>query len=77
MKISVCIATYNGADYINEQLNSILLQLGPNDEVVISDDGSTDNTVAIIKSLNDKRIHLYENNQFKSPVFNFEKRSFV
>jgi glycosyltransferase involved in cell wall biosynthesis len=69
--ISVCIATYNGEKYIKEQLDSILLQLGKNDEVIISDDNSTDNTLKIIKGYNDKRIKLF-NNPFKGIVKNFE-----
>lgn len=63
--ISVCIATHNGEKYIQEQINSILSQLSSEDEVVISDDGSSDSTLEIIKSYNDSRIHLYEQ---KSPV---------
>ena len=57
-KISVAIATYNGEQYIKEQLFSILVNLGDNDEIIISDDGSTDSTLKIIKSLNDKRIKI-------------------
>jgi glycosyltransferase involved in cell wall biosynthesis len=72
MKISVCIATFNGAEYIRDQLSSILPQIKPLDEVIISDDSSTDNTISVIRSFNDSRIKIYENNQFKSPVFNFE-----
>ena len=45
--ISVCIATYNGEKYIRQQIESIVCQLSPTDEIVISDDGSTDNTLAI------------------------------
>lgn len=66
------MATYNGEKYIKEQLNSILKQLGDNDEVIISDDSSTDNTLAIISLFKDKRIKLFPNQQFHSPVFNFE-----
>lgn len=57
--ISVCIATHNGERYIKEQLDSILCQLGPDDEVVISDDGSTDNTICILEGYNDSRIKIY------------------
>ena len=71
-RVSVCMATYNGAKYIKEQLDSILCQLGENDEIIISDDSSKDDTIAIIKAYNDKRIHLFENQSFHSPVFNFE-----
>lgn len=70
--ISVCIATYNGEKYIFDQLNSILPQLLPGDEIVISDDSSDDNTINIIESFNDKRIKLFKNQKFRSPTFNFE-----
>ena len=46
--ISVCMATYNGQKYIKEQIDSILPQLSENDELVISDDQSTDGTTEII-----------------------------
>lgn len=52
------MATYNGGKYIREQLDSILCQIGEKDEVIISDDGSTDETIAVIKSINDPRISL-------------------
>ena len=60
MSISVCIATHNGERYIAEQLQSILGQLGESDEVIISDDGSTDQTISIIKALADERINIVE-----------------
>jgi glycosyltransferase involved in cell wall biosynthesis len=61
--ISVCIPTYNGDKFIWEQLNSILRQLGANDEVVISDDGSTDDTLGVIAAFNDSRIKVYHNSR--------------
>lgn len=69
--ISVCIATYNGEKFIKEQLDSILVQLGERDEVIISDDNSTDDTIEIIKGYNDNRIKCF-NNPFKGTVKNFE-----
>lgn len=63
--ISVCIATHNGEKYLREQLNSILSQLGSEDEVIISDDGSTDKTLNIIKEYKDDRIHLVLQNSPK------------
>lgn len=60
--ISVCMATYNGEKYIKEQIESILMQLNSNDELVISDDGSSDNTLDIIRSMEDTRIRLYSFN---------------
>lgn len=53
---SVCMATYNGERFIKEQIDSILCQLSPDDELIISDDESTDRTLDIIASYNDKRI---------------------
>jgi glycosyltransferase involved in cell wall biosynthesis len=70
--ISVCIATYNGEKYIKEQLNSILTQIDLNDEVVVSDDSSTDKTIEIIEKYNDSRIKIYQNNKFRNPIYNFE-----
>lgn len=53
-KISVIMATYNGEMYIREQLDSILNQTLLPDEIIIQDDGSTDNTVNIIKEYSAK-----------------------
>lgn len=58
--ISVAMATYNGERYIKEQLDSILCQLDADDEVIISDDGSKDKTLEIIKSYDDKRIKVLD-----------------
>lgn len=70
--ISVCIPTYNGEKYLREQLDSILNQLGEEDEVIISDDSSKDGTISILESYQDSRIHILRNNNFKSPTFNLE-----
>jgi glycosyltransferase involved in cell wall biosynthesis len=70
--ISVCLATYNGEKFVLEQIKSILKQLKEDDELIISDDSSTDSTTDIIKSIKDKRIFLLENQTFKSHIFNFE-----
>lgn len=73
MMISVCMATYNGEKFITEQLNSILSQLKENDEVIIVDDCSIDDTVKIIKELNDFRIKLFINEQNKGHNASFER----
>jgi glycosyltransferase involved in cell wall biosynthesis len=72
VSISVCMATRNGGRYLRQQLQTILTQLGPEDELVISDDSSEDDTVRIIRSFGDPRIRLMEGNTFFSPIFNFE-----
>ena len=51
--ISVVLCTYNGEAFIQEQLESILTQSIPPDEIVISDDGSSDETLARIKAIQD------------------------
>lgn len=70
--ISVCIATYNGEQYIAEQLRSILKQLNDDDEIVISDDGSKDNTLSVVRGINDSRIKIYINNGIHGFTHNFE-----
>jgi len=70
--VSVCMATYNGSQYIYEQVSSILNQLNATDELIVSDDGSTDNTVAIINSFNDARIKVYLNKSSGRPTENFQ-----
>jgi len=45
--VSVIMGTYNGARYIREQLDSILQQTYPIRELIIQDDGSTDDTISI------------------------------
>lgn len=59
--ISVCMASYNGEKYIKEQVLSILCQLSVDDELIVSDDGSTDNTLHILAALNDSRIKVVSN----------------
>lgn len=70
--ISVCLATYNGEKYIVEQLQSVLSQLGEHDEVIVSDDGSTDATCEVIRNMADSRIRLVKGPCLKSPTLNFE-----
>lgn len=57
--ISVCMATYNGSLYLKQQVESILCQLTADDEIIISDDGSTDDTLSVLAAFNDRRIKIY------------------
>ena len=59
---SVCMATYNGGRFITPQLESIISQMDERDELIISDDGSSDDTLDIISrySEKDKRIKLFK-----------------
>jgi glycosyltransferase involved in cell wall biosynthesis len=61
MKISICIATYNGAAYIEEQLHSIHLQEHPyNYEILVSDDSSSDDTVSLIQNLDFPNVRIIQ-----------------
>lgn len=62
VRISVALVAFNGARFLREQLSSILMQLGETDEVVVSDDGSTDGTLAILEEYraHDPRIRLLQ-----------------
>ena len=69
--ISVCLACYNGESYIEDQIQSILCQLDKSDELIISDDGSSDTTCVIIKNFNDDRIKLIKGPR-RGVIKNFE-----
>lgn len=58
-EISVLMSVYNGAEYIADSIESILNQTYSDFEFIIVNDGSTDNTLEIIKSYQDKRIRLF------------------
>lgn len=75
-KNSVALCTYNGEKYIRKQIDSILEQSLKVDEIVVCDDGSTDQTLSILAEYENKfpnifRIHINEKNL--RSVKNFEK----
>lgn len=63
--ISVCMALHNGEEFLRQQIDSILPQLAADDEVVISDDGSCDNSLSIVESYADKRLKIIIFRQLK------------
>lgn len=73
--ISVAMTTYNGAKYIEKQIDSILNQTIQDFELVVCDDGSTDDTISILEdySQKDGRIHVYLNEHNLGFKKNFEK----
>lgn len=76
MTVSVCMGTYNGETYIEQQLNTILRQTKAPEEVILCDDGSTDRTVSIIeqfirKNGLDDKWKLYRNKINKGYPSNF------
>jgi hypothetical protein len=75
MKISVAMCTYNGAEFLPAQLQSIFTQSRPPDEIVICDDLSTDNTRELLKKIAAESsipITLHFNEQNLGSVKNFE-----
>ena len=69
--ISVCMATYNGARFVGEQIKSIICQLDKDDELIISDDHSTDGTIDIIEAFRDDRIKVFLNDHQRGYTSNF------
>lgn len=73
MIVSVCIATYNGERFIEEQLLSIIKQIPFDSEIIIVDDCSSDNTTIIIEDISDDRIKIFKNQSRQGPVKTFER----
>jgi glycosyltransferase involved in cell wall biosynthesis len=73
--ISIAMCTYNGEEYLSEQLDSIVNQSYRNLEIVIVDDCSADNTLGLLKeyALRDSRIRIISNDKNIGFVRNFEK----
>jgi glycosyltransferase involved in cell wall biosynthesis len=73
--ISVVMATYNGAEYLSEQLDSLLAQTYPNMEIVICDDASTDGTSLLLASYAaiHSNIRVYHNKENLGYIRNFER----
>jgi glycosyltransferase involved in cell wall biosynthesis len=61
LKFSILIPTYNGAEVIGETLRSLLSQSFQNFEIIIQDDASSDDMVAVVKSFGDPRIKIFQN----------------
>ena len=61
--ISVIIPTYNCAQYLGEAINSVLAQDYPRLEIIVVDDGSTDNTAAVVATFGDQLTCTRQDNQ--------------
>ncbi|GAB0155137.1 hypothetical protein CHRYSEOSP005_03970 [Chryseobacterium sp. Alg-005] len=80
MKVSVALCTYNGEQYLSDQLDSIMNQTVLPDEIIICDDRSTDTTIEILNAYQSKfpeifKIFVNENNL--GFVKNFEKAIYL
>lgn len=73
-RISLAIATYNGANYLSELLNSLINQTVLPDEIIVVDDKSIDDTVLILKEYSSKLpIKIFENEKNYGVNLNFKK----
>lgn len=72
VRISVVMATFNGEKYLLAQLESILTQLAEDDELIVTDDHSTDGTLALIEAMHDARIKVVKPAVARGPIANFE-----
>jgi glycosyltransferase involved in cell wall biosynthesis len=72
-KISVVMSVYNGANFLKEAIDSILIQTFSDFEFIIINDGSKDDSLNIIKSYNDSRIRLIENDGNKGLIYSLNK----
>ena len=70
--IDILIPTYNGAKCITQTLKSILSQDFSDFRIIISDDVSKDNTIAVIKKIKDKRIKIFKNKKNLGYSLNLE-----
>lgn len=76
LTVSLAMATFNGARYINEQLESFSAQTRLPDELIICDDGSSDSTLLVIEEYKKRApfaVEIHHNNQNVGYVKNFEK----
>lgn len=69
--ISVAMTTFNGEKYIEKQIESILNQSLSVDEIIICDDGSTDNTIELMKKYN---VQIIQNKKNLGYKLNFKKQ---
>ena len=63
--VSILMPVFNEEKYISQAIESILSQTYPNLEVIIVDDGSSDNTVEILQKYLNDSIHLYQAGKIK------------
>jgi len=73
--ISVVIPAFNAGHFIKRTIDSVLAQTLPADEIIVVDDGSTDNTAQVVKSYGEKVRYIYQENAGDGPARNTGIRS--
>lgn len=72
-KVSIVMPVYNAAHFLAESISSILQQSFSDFELIIIDDGSSDESVRIIESFRDSRIKFHQNNENRNLVYTLNK----
>ncbi|MEI3380357.1 MAG: glycosyltransferase family 2 protein [Dorea sp.] len=70
--VSVLMVNYNHADTIEKAVKSVLNQTYPKVQLIIVDDGSTDDSVEIVKNIKDSRIELYRRKCKQADMCSYE-----
>lgn len=76
MKISIAMATFNGEKYLQQQLDSFVAQSRQPDELVVCDDGSSDDTLKVLEAFRKQApfaVRIYKNETNLGYTKNFEK----
>ena len=71
--VSIAMATYNGARYVRDQIESLLAQDYPIHEIVVCDDGSQDGTLDILREYESPSFRVFLNESNLGFIKNFEK----
>ena len=73
--VSVVLATYNGERFLKQQLDSVINQTYPNLEIIVVDDGSSDNTINILNeyAIRYRNVSVFKNEKNLGFVKNFDK----
>lgn len=69
-RVSIVIPTYNYGHYVGDAINSCLRQTYPDLEIIVIDDGSTDNTRCVCEGFGDKIVYIYQKNSGPSAARN-------
>jgi len=71
--VSVVMTVYNGRRFLRAQVESILSQLEANDELIVIDDASTDDSVELLASLDSSQIRIFRNTENQGAIRSFER----
>jgi glycosyltransferase involved in cell wall biosynthesis len=71
--VSVCIPTYNGARYVERTIRSVLAQTWTDFELIVCDDGSTDDTLDVVDRIHDTRLRVVADGRRVGAGANFQR----